>query len=250
MVTDVERNGGISIIAYNALNPNITFGAFRTFRGLRAVKHINKVNGKQCRVNKHAFGAHRVRAYAFNFNNGSAGVKGLVNNLAKFAAINGISKFNWEFAEVHFFRTAQANFFVRNKSNVNIAVTAFFVNDGFQSNHNIGNGSFVICAKHAGAVSKYNILAHVFFKFRVFCRADPDIFFFVQAYIAALIVFNHLRMNFRRHVNINSIKMSAPANSWHLFGAAFRQISRQFAGKYGIFADFKVNKAKLSQILF
>lgn len=102
MVADVERNGGISIIAYDALNPNIPFGAFRTFRGLRAVKHINKVNGKQRRVNKHTFGAHRVRAYAFNFNNGGAGVKGLVNNFAKFAAINGICKFNREFAEIHF----------------------------------------------------------------------------------------------------------------------------------------------------
>ena len=65
----------------------------------------------------------RISIATFMHLNGSAAsVKGLVNNLAQLAAVDGISKINGEFAKVHLFGAAQAHFLIGHEANVNITV--------------------------------------------------------------------------------------------------------------------------------
>lgn len=119
----------------------------------------------------------------------AACIKGLVYNLAQLAAVNGISKFNRELAEIHLLGTAEANLFIRNKGYINFAVRTVFLNDGFQCYHQVGNSSLVICAQYGGTVGGDKVAADIFVKLRMLAYLNVDLLFSVQQYIAALIVF-------------------------------------------------------------
>ena len=189
-----------------------------------------------------------MSSYALNINMSAACVKGLVNNLAQLAAVNGISKFNGELAEVHLLRTAQANLFVRNEGNINLAMRTAFLNQGFQRNHDVSHSSLVICAQHRGAVAGNQVAANIFVQLRMLANLNVDLLVSIQQHIAALIILHKLRMNLRRKVYINSIHVANPAYIRHR-SMTGRQISRQTAGQHAKLADFQINQTQLSQIL-
>ena len=172
----------------------------------------------------------------------------MVYYLTQFTAVNGISKIYREFAEIHHLAATQANLFIRNKANINITMKNILVfSQGFEGNHHISNSSLIISAQYRGTVADNQITANIFVQLRMLAYFDIDLFFCIKENVAALIILNHLGMNLRRHVNVNSVKMSNPTNSRNLM-IAFWKICREFASQHTVFADFQVNKTKLSQI--
>ena len=147
MVANYQVHTCFGHIGVNGSYPDVTFSAFSMLRSLHSIEAIYQVRCNQGRINQHTFSAHGVSSDAFNINFCTACVKGLVNNFTQFAAVNGVSKIHREFSKINFFRTQQANFFIGNESNMNVAVVnSLVISQGFQCNHNVSNGSLVICA--------------------------------------------------------------------------------------------------------
>lgn len=123
--------------------------------------------------------------YALDFDVCAACVKGLVYNLAQLATVNGISKFNRELAKIHLLGTAKANLFIRNKGYINFAVRTVFLDNGCQSNHQIGNGSLVICAQYRSAVAGNEVAADIFVQLGMLAYLNVDLLFSVQSNVLA-----------------------------------------------------------------
>ena len=248
VVADFDIQLSLRSVGMQSLHPNEAFRALSVLRSLHSVEAVDDIHSYQRRINEGVLSRHRMSSYALNSNVSAACVKGLVNNLAQLAAVNGISKFNRELAEVHLLRTAQANLFVRNEGNINLAMRTAFLNQGFQSNHDVSHSSLVICTQHRGTVAGNQVAANIFVQLRMLANLNVDLLVSIQQHIAALIILHNLRMNLRRKVYINSIHVANPAYIRHR-SMTGRQISRQTTGQHAELADFQINQTQLSQIL-
>ena len=54
------------------------------------------------RVHENAFGIHRMSGNPAYGHDGFGGIKGLVNNLSEFSAVDGVSKVNRKFRSIEF----------------------------------------------------------------------------------------------------------------------------------------------------
>ena len=250
VVTNNQVHASFGHIGIDSSYPDVTFSTFSVFRSLHSVEAIYQISCNQSGIYEHAFCRHGMSSDAFDVNFCTACVEGFVNNFTLFAAVNGVCKIHREFFKVDCFSTKETNFFVRNEANINVTVVnGFVVCQSFESYHNVSNRSFVVSTQNGSAIANNNVLTNVLFNFRMFAYFKEDLFFFVQADVATLIVFHNVRMNVCIETNIYGIKMSYPTNCRNCMMTS-RKICRKLTGQNREFADFQINQAKLCQFSF
>ena len=122
VVANLKVQGCFGHIGLHGFHPNEALGALGMLRSLHSIEAVDYIHAHQGRINQGVLGRHGVSSYTLHLNGSAASVKGLVNNLAQLAAVDGISKINGEFAKVHLFGAAQAHFLIGHEANVNITV--------------------------------------------------------------------------------------------------------------------------------
>ena len=87
--------------------------------------------------------------YSFDPDNRLSRIKGLINNLTLFTAVDSICEFHRKQAEIHCFGPSEACFFIGYEGDVNLSVLygRILLKD-FKGNDHIGHGSLIVSPEH------------------------------------------------------------------------------------------------------